>query len=62
MIVVMVMLKIAKLLGFPGGSVVKNLPAKAVDKSLIPDPGRTPQLEKSPHNNKDPAQPKIKKE
>ena len=25
--------------GFPGGSVVKNLPAKAGDTGLIPDPG-----------------------
>ena len=28
--------------GFPGGSVVKNLPANAEDTSLIPDPGRSP--------------------
>ena len=27
-------------LGFPGGSVVKNLPANATDTSLISDPGR----------------------
>jgi len=26
--------------GFPGGSVVKNLPANAGDTSLIPSPGR----------------------
>ena len=26
--------------GFPGGSVVKNMPASAGDKSLTPDPGR----------------------
>ena len=26
--------------GFPGGSVVKNLPANAGDMSLIPDPGK----------------------
>ena len=26
--------------GFPGGSVVKNLPANAGDMVLIPDPGR----------------------
>ena len=25
--------------GFPGGSVVKNLPANAEDTGLIPDPG-----------------------
>ena len=61
MIMVMV-LRIAKLLGSPGVSVVKNLPANAVDKGLIPDPGRSPQLEKSPHSSKDLAQPKIKKE
>ena len=28
--------------GFPGGSVVKNLPANAGDVSLIPDLGRFP--------------------
>ena len=28
-------------LGFPGGSVVKNPPAKAGDVGLIPDPGRS---------------------
>ena len=27
--------------GFPGGSAVKNPPANAGDKSLIPDPGRS---------------------
>ena len=27
--------------GFPGGSVVKNLPANAGDTALIPDPGRS---------------------
>ena len=27
--------------GFPGGSVVKNLPAHAGDMGLIPDPGRS---------------------
>ena len=29
-------------MGFPGGSVVKNLPAKARDTGSIPDPGRSP--------------------
>ena len=29
-------------MGFPGGSVVKNLPAKAGDLGLIPDLGRSP--------------------
>ena len=29
-------------MGFPGGSVVKNLPAIAGDTGLIPGPGRTP--------------------
>ena len=29
------------LLGFPGGSVVKNLPANARDTGLIPDLGRS---------------------
>ena len=27
--------------GFPGGSVVKNLPDNAEDTDLIPDPGRS---------------------
>ena len=27
--------------GFPGGSVVKNLPVNAGDMSLIPEPGRS---------------------
>ena len=31
----------AVLWGFPGGSVVKNLPANARDTSLIPSPGRS---------------------
>ena len=30
------------LVGFPGGSVVKNLPAKAGDVDLIPGLGRSP--------------------
>ena len=29
-------------LGFPGGSVVKNLPANAGDSGLIPGSGRSP--------------------
>jgi len=29
-------------LGFPGGSVVKNLPASAEDMGLIPGSGRSP--------------------
>ena len=28
-------------MGFPGGSVVKNLPANAEDRSSIPYPGRS---------------------
>jgi len=28
--------------GFPGGSVVKSLPANAEDASSIPGPGRSP--------------------
>ena len=31
--------------GFPGGSVVKNLPANAGDMGLIPDPGRSHMLQ-----------------
>ena len=31
--------------GFPGGSVVKNLPASAGDMGLIPDPGRSHMLQ-----------------
>ena len=30
------------LLGFPGGSVVKNLPVNAGDVGLIPESGRSP--------------------
>ena len=33
--------------GFPGGAVVKNLPASAVDTrdiGLIPEPGRSPEV------------------
>ena len=33
---------------FPGGSVVKNLPANAGDTGLIPDPGRS----HTPRSNK----------
>ena len=29
-------------MGFPGGSVVKNLPANAVNAGLIPGSGRSP--------------------
>ena len=29
-------------MGFPGGSVIKNLPANAGDKGSIPDLGRSP--------------------
>ena len=32
----------AKLVGFPGGSVVKNLPANAEDMGLIPGLGTSP--------------------
>ena len=28
-------------MGFPGGSVIKNLPVNAGDTGLIPDPGRS---------------------
>ena len=28
------------IMGFPGGSVIKNLPASAGDTGSIPDPGR----------------------
>ena len=33
---------LAKYLGFPGGSVVKNLPANAGDAGSIPGSGRSP--------------------
>ena len=33
--------------GFPGGSVVKNLPATVGDTDLIPDPGKS----HMPHSN-----------
>ena len=29
-------------MGFPGGSVIKNLPANAIDVGLIPGSGRSP--------------------
>ena len=32
--------------GFPGGSAVKNLPAKAGDMGSIPESGRSPGVEK----------------
>ena len=35
-------------MGFPSGSVVKNLPANAGDTDLIPDPGRSPGEEPTP--------------
>ena len=31
-------------MGFPGGTVVKNMPANAGDKSLSPGPGRSHML------------------
>ena len=34
--------KFLSLLDFPGGSVVKNLPANAADTGSIPDPGKFP--------------------
>ena len=34
-------------LGFPGGSVMKNLPAIAGDTGSIPDPGRSHMLQSS---------------
>ena len=37
------------LLGFPGGSVVKNLPANAGDEGLIPGLGRSPGGEMATH-------------
>ena len=33
----MMVLRIAKFLGFPGGSVIKNLPANTGDKDSVPD-------------------------
>ena len=33
------------ILGFPGGSVEKSLPANAGDTGLIPDPGRSHMLQ-----------------
>ena len=36
-------------MGFPGGSVVKNLPANAGDRSLIPGPGRSLEEEMATH-------------
>ena len=33
--------KVKEMKGFPGGPVVKNLPARAGDMGSIPDPGRS---------------------
>ena len=38
-------------MGFPGGSVVKNLPAKAGDRGSIPDLGRAPGKETATHSS-----------
>ena len=38
-------------LGFPGGSVVKNLPANAEDAGLIPGTGRSLRGGMSPHSS-----------
>ena len=38
-------------MGFPGGSVVKNLPANAEDASLIPEFGRPLEKEMKAHPN-----------
>ena len=35
-------LPVSHMWGFPGGSVVKNLPANAADKDSIPGSGRSP--------------------
>ena len=37
--------------GFPGGSVVKNLPANAGDTSLIPGSERPPEKEVTTHSS-----------
>ena len=37
--------------GFPGGSVVKNLPANEEDTSLIPGLGTSPGVEMATHSN-----------
>ena len=60
-----ILLKNTLLGGFPGSSVVKNLPAKAEDMGSIPGLERShmlrgnqahvPQLENGPCSNKDPA-------
>ena len=36
--------------GFPGGSIVKNLPENAGDMGLIPGSGRTPEKEMAIHS------------
>ena len=38
-------------IGFPGGSVVKNLTASAGDMGLIPDPGRSPLEDMATHSS-----------
>ena len=39
------------LLGSPGGAVVKNPPANAVDSGSIPGSGRSPEKEMAPHSS-----------
>ena len=36
--------KVKRFMAFPGGSVVKNLPANAGDTGLISGPGRSPEV------------------
>ena len=38
-------------MGFPGGSVVKNLPAKVGDAGLIPGLGRSLEMEMAAHSS-----------
>ena len=38
-------------MGFPAGSVVKNLPANAGDAGLIPNSERSPKKEMATHSN-----------
>ena len=43
--------KVKRFMAFPGGSVVKNLPANAGDKGLIPRSGRSPEDSMATHSS-----------
>ena len=43
--------KVKRFRAFPGGSVVKNLPANAGDRGLIPGSGRSPEDRMATHSS-----------